>query len=257
MKGKLIFAASLLGAGVAFGGTTVLETDEYIVGVKPVSLRSGQTEVLLSIPWVEAGSTATDETIAATNMVKTAGLVNGDMLYWYMTSDGKWNAWEVYDGAWRATTIDNGDGTFSKPLPNAKMMSRGEAVLLKLTTERGGEVLPSTVYVVGQKGDDISSQIDISATGVTLIAPPSASGDTDLNTGATWTGVSSGDMIYIDNGNGGAFKIFVRGQLNSEPAWVEEKADGDVVSAEIPAGYGAFYRPDGEGSTRTVTWKNL
>lgn len=244
MKGKLIFAASLLGAGVAFGGTTVLETDEYIVGVLPVSLRPGQKEALISIPWVEAGSASGVEGLAVINMVKTANLHNGDLLFWYNTENETWYSWVVKDGEWAKTTMDF-DGTYEASQTTATDMLRGQAVLLRI---KDGNDTPEKVYIVGQKGDSESEPIAITKGRYTVIAPPKAT-DTDLNSGATWTGVQAGDLIAVDAGNGGKLKFFRRNGDNT--AWVPNSGSGNAV---IAAGYGAFYIATSGGSDRTVTW---
>ena len=69
---KSIFAASLLIAGVAMADSTTVETS-YVIGVFPLAISAGETTI--NVPWVESG---TGEDVAASNLVKTAGLQLGD-----------------------------------------------------------------------------------------------------------------------------------------------------------------------------------
>ena len=250
MKLKTVFAASLLVGGVAFADSTEVTT-EYTIGVLPLNITT--TETIIAIPWVEAGGT--DNGVAVANLIKTAGLtagVNGDMLYWYDTSEGKYAAWYINNNEW--TPLDGDDAPV---LPNDTVLLRGQAALLKLTTT------PKTVYVIGQYFNGDTDTITIAkgtseAPKATLIAPPRTSAVT-LNDNCTWNNVGANDWIVVSAGDGGSVKTFIykNGNWGVETSSLADGVGFDTT-ATIPAGCGAFYmsRTD-EGPAPTVKWFGL
>lgn len=261
MKTKMMLLVSLFAAGAAFASADV--TASHVLGAMPVSLAENQTEAIISIPWIEAGTSAT-EGIAVSNIVKTANLDTGDMLYWYNTDSSSWEMWYLTTGSgsvkyWQAvsTSDDEGDalGDFHKVAASATVLKRGEAVLLKRTGKSA-----TTIFVIGQYSASATETLTIAkgtknAPKVTMIAPPKAAA-TDLN-GATWTNVGSGDLIYIRAGNGGLVKTF----YYQNGKWGYETLNTSTMevtfnnTAEVPVGCGAFYvsQTDG-GSAPTMQW---
>lgn len=251
MKAKSIFAATLLVAGAAFADSTTVETD-YVLGVMPVSA-SGKTQVILSVPWVAEGSSA-DAAVTVTNLVKTAGLGDGDKLTWYNPSTSKYMAWEVEtndtDVAYWKPVDSVGETSTTPSL--GEDISRGEAIVL---TRAGTS---NTIYVIGQVGSESSVETVVAGNGkYTLVAPPMVSGTDgliDLNT-ITWGGtdkgsVAAGDVITVDYINGIA--ISYTNDLNGASAkWVPTyMASGD---AKIKVGRGFWYYRAG-ASDLTITW---
>ena len=262
MKTKMLSLVPLFAAGAVFATPTEFSSS-YVIGAMPVSLASGQTEAIISIPWVESG--AATEGIAVSNIVKTANLTDGDMLYWYNTSTSSWDMWYLTTGTgdvkyWQSvsTSDTSGDelGGFHKVDASATPLNRGEAILLK----RSGTTA-TTIYVIGQYSASATESLTIAkgskaSPKVTMIAPPKAAA-TDLND-ATWTNVGSGDLIYIRAGDGGLVKTFFyqNGEWGYET--VDFSKDTPVVfnqTAIVPIGCGAFYvSQTDDGSAPTMQW---
>lgn len=263
MKTKMLSLVPLFAAGAVFATPTEFSSS-YVIGAMPVSLASGQTEAIISIPWVEAG--AATEGIAVSNIVKTASLTDGDMLYWYNTKTSSWDMWYLTTGTddvkyWQSvsTSDTSGDklGDFYKVDASATSLKRGEAILL----ERSGTTA-TNIYVVGQYSASATETLTIekgskASPKVTMIAPPKAAA-TDLND-ATWDNVGSDDLIYIRAGDGGLVTTFTYqgGKWGFETVDFEKKPP--VVFngiATVPIGCGAFYvsqTDDGSAST-TMRW---
>ena len=190
MKTKALFSASLFVAGLAFAGTTQV-TDEYVLGAMPLTI-SGK-EVIINIPWVEAGSGGT--TIAVSNIVKTANLAAGDKLLWYNPSGSPsgYRAWELTDGVggvkyWNAISSVTMSGV-SVVAADTPALSRGQALILNRSADTA-----TTIYIVGQyTSSNASATI---SPGYNLLAPPATSGVTDLKS-LTWTGAVAGDKIIV------------------------------------------------------------
>lgn len=185
MKAK-VFSASLLFAGLAFAGTTEV-TNEYVLGAMPLAI-SG-TEVIINIPWVEAGTAGGG--VAVTNLVKTTGLVAGDNLLWYSPSDRKYRIWEAtsrggvlyWDAVSSISQIDS-----SRVASDSPVLARGQALILK---RQSGE--KTTICIVGQYTSAPASAITVSK-GFNLLAPPIVSNSVNLATCA-WTNAAEGDAI--------------------------------------------------------------
>ena len=249
MKTKTVFAASLLLAGAAFATATTVDSS-YVLGVMPVTA-TGKNQVILSIPWVAEGGT---NTIAVTNLVKTAGLEADDTLTWYNTSDGKYYQWIATSGAndvlyWAPVPSVSNDSTHAVPAANAAL-SRGQAVVLTRAS------ISNPIYVIGQVGasgsvtTEITPAVSESAPKYTLIAPPVASGAVfDLNE-ATFTGtIHKNDEITTDVVDGMPVK-FVRNEANTAWRYVY---DANGTSAKVPAGRGFWYKRC-DTSDLSITW---
>ncbi len=264
MKTKTVFAASLLLTGAAFAEATTVDSS-YVLGVMPVTA-NGKSQVILSIPWVAEGGT---NTIAVTNLVKTAGLsagtenYTGDTLTWYNTAEGKYNQWIVTAGAnnvlyWAPVTSVRNDSMYDVPSDNAAL-SQGQAVVLTRKSTS------NPIYVIGQVGTNATISTTISANSWQLLAPPSAStSEVDFNTVASVHGKSDwadcvGDEITVDGANG-LYKTYKCVDLG------ESKTTGRYVwttsmfaashKAMIPAGRGFWYQRKGNSDV-TITWTGV
>lgn len=231
MKAK-VFSASLLLAGLAFAGTTEV-TDEYVLGVMPLAI-SG-TEVIINIPWVEAGTAGGG--VAVTNLVKTTGLDAGDNLLWYSPSDRKYRIWRAtsrggvlyWDAVSSISQIDS-----SRVASDSPVLARGQALILKRQTT--GD--PTTIYIVGQYTSAPASAITVSK-GFNLLAPPIVSNSVNLATCA-WTYAAEGDAIIPAYGT-----RYVR-HNSSWGQWTYDKTKGQWDFAadgtiNVPAGQGFWY----------------
>ena len=189
MKAKSIFAVSLFMAGAAFADTTTVET-EYVLGVLPVSISGNQ--VILSIPWIESGRDV--DGIAVSNLVKTAGLTDGDNLLWYNPADEKFEAWEVDGNEWKAVSSVS-DLEKTKVETGSTALLRGQAVIL-----RRDSASSTTIYIVGGEGSDVTKQnLTVSAGKQALFAPPEVTTVSDLKAylGSHVSNSNVGDEVII------------------------------------------------------------
>jgi len=245
MKVKSILAVSLLAAGAAFADTTEVETS-YVVGVLPVSI-SGK-EVILSIPWIESGTTA--DGVAVANLIKTAGLAVNDSLLWYDTANSRYEGWhiETVNGVntWVPTTsvLPSAIGTVKA---GETALKRGQAVLLSRASAES-----TTIYIVGGEGSAVNkSDLVIVAGGYTLFAPPSVSA-VKINS-LNWQNkgnISADDYMLLPNGHQ---VKYVGGQWveywYTEP-WGRLASESDP---EIPVGMGVWYVSKGANAP-SVKW---
>lgn len=288
MNAKSIFAASLLVAGAAFAGTTEV-TNDLVIGVLPIPLAAEQKEAILSIPWIEAGTnTSAEAGIAATNLIKTAGLSVDDTLTWYNTNDSEtpYQQWKIVAGAggtnyWgSAKKMLTLDSVSPAELGTSTIMKRGQALILTRVGEPAS--LPATnVYIVGQytsnsAGTTTFAKATTSAGKVqytyTLAAPPqvdqigSVPGYIELNSN-TWTNVGRRDTLIIGSGEKAPVE-FIRGKVKVNNAdvyyWgtntfvlIDDGPYGKMVfdpSALIPIGQGFWYKSTDTNDNVTVEW---
>ncbi len=251
MKTKTVFAASLLLAGAAFA-TAYEYTDDSVIGVMPIS--SDQSETIVAVPWVGDGANGE---VSVTNLVKTAGLVEGDTLTWYDPSSQKYVSWRLgvaNDGVsyWESVT-SVGAGSSSSTAADVPAIKQGQAVIVKRTTPSSG----TKMYVVGEVGSSSSPTITINP-GYNLVAPPSTS-ETDLNANTfDWSGVGAGDMIYVNTraSDKDSLKVYTY----KEGKWGETTYQNRVWShsetAVVPAGQGFYYYRAGNSSLN-ITWSGV
>lgn len=251
MKIKMIFAASLLIAGVAFADTASVDTDGYVLGVFPLSVGK---EAIINIPWVEAGSASGATTIAVENIVKTATLKAGDKLYYY---DGaKYNAWQVVGEeetvkTWQPVPVANTAGVNATAGATALALARGRALILDRETSYSS-ANTVTIYIVGQVSNADLASVTISA-GYTLLAPIAVSGNTNL-ADYDWTGASEGDELILGVTDRYRYEDGAWGQdtyNSSTKKWTFTPID----PINLPAGKGVFYYHTGAGFS--FNWTKL
>ena len=252
MKIKTIFAASLLATGVAFADTAAVDT-EYVIGVLPVALAKDQQEIILNIPWIEAGQSS--EGVAVTNLVKTAGLAENDSLLWYDTANSKYQSWRIVNNAWKPTATVK-----SRSLPLAisattNSLNRGQALILNRTG-----TVATNIYVVGQYATGSGSSTIAAGTPnapvYTLIAPPSVDSATVLSAKLTSAVAGDegtflkGDQIksYSFNGKNWGTTSLDENQTPPRPVFTTA-SEGDMT---LPAGTGLYYKRC--GAEFTVNW---
>ena len=248
MKAKSIFAVSLLVAGAAFADTATIVTT-YTLGVFPLEVGK---EAIINIPWVESGNDGDDESIAVTNIIKTATLAAGDHLYYYNTTTGEYLGWDLSaSGVWEPVTTVTTNGLVEIVSPaDKKTLTRGGALVLDREASFS-YAATTNIYIVGQVSDNAAS-VEISA-GYNLIAPPIVSGSKDLTT-LTWTGANIGDELvssvlkkYTWNGSCWTRKVYDP----SKRDYTDVIYDGseEVKKIYLPAGNGIFYNHTGDGFT--------
>lgn len=271
MKTKTVFAASLLLTGAAFATATTVDSS-YVLGVMPVTA-NGKSQVILSIPWVAEGGT---NTIAVTNLVKTAGLTagtenddNGDTLTWYDTTKNKYQQWRVVSGGegkpgyWKPVTEVSDTESKDTSAEDAALL-RGQAVVLTRTATGEDEDLNKPIYVIGQVGTNATTSTTISGSSWQLLAPPSAStSEVDFNTVASVHGKSDwadcvNDTIVVDAMNG-LFLQYTCFDLGNDKSpryvWAASRYARDKA-AKIPAGRGFWYNRKNNDRV-TLEWKNV
>ena len=248
MKAKSIFAVSLLSACAAFADTTTVETT-YTVGVFPLQVGK---ETIINIPWVESGNADNDESIAVTNIIKTATLAEGDHLYYYDTTNGKYLGWDLSaSGVWEPVTTVTTNGLVEIGIPaDKKTLTRGGALVLDREVS-SVSAATTNIYIVGQVSHNAAS-VSISA-GYTLIAPPIVSGSMDLAT-LTWSGASNGDELifsvlekYTWNGLNWTRKVYDSSTRTYSDVTYDGTTDANKIN--LSAGRGIFYKHTGAGFT--------
>ena len=249
---KSIFAASLLIAGVAMADSTTVETS-YVIGVFPLAISAGETTI--NVPWVESGS---GEDVAASNLVKTAGLKLGDYMLWYDTGDSEYHAWVIADDnsddikEWKAVTTITGLTGRTFVAPDAKCIKKGQALIINAKES-------TTIYIVGQYAAGNGSSISV-GTGYTLFAPPIASTDaypvSNLEIGGT---PSEQDEIRLADGGILRYRKYPTKddgykwiKFTSDNNWQTYSVNGD--NPTIPGGKGAWYVNRG-GTNITISFK--
>jgi hypothetical protein len=251
MKTKTVFAASLLLAGAAFA-TAYEYTNDSVIGVMPVS--SEQSETIVAVPWVGDG---VNGEVSVTNLVKTAGLAEGDALIWYDTTSGKYVCWHVgtaRDGVsyWVADSSITENASIQAAADDPAI-KQGQAVIVRRATPSSS----TKIYVIGEVGSSSAPQITINP-GYNLIAPPSTS-ETDLNAETfDWSGVGAGDMIYVNTRTSGkdSLKVYTYEEGKWGETTYQNREWSHSTTAVVPAGQGFYYYRAGNSSLN-ITWSGV
>jgi hypothetical protein len=248
MKAKSIFAVSLLVAGAAFADTTVVET-EYVLGVLPVT-STNTTELILSIPWVAEGSGGAAK-IAVTNLVKTAGLKDGDTLNWYDSSNKVYHQWSKNGDNWKAETSVTVGGIECETPPDAADLNRGEAIVLT----RDASMSSNTVYIVGQVGTSSNVTTTVEAGETSLVAPPMVAGTDgkiNLNTDINWNGTFNVDDVITTDYYKGIPIAYTNVVVNEKITWVSTVLPNSTPTIRV--GRGFWYKRGTGAGNMSIKW---
>ena len=249
MKRSLALAC-LFASSLAFATATTTVTSGNTFGVLRVDVGTAE-QVIIAIPWLAASTDGSD--IKVTDVIKTANLYSGDQLYYYNTSTGKYQVWQLDDNkAWVAAT--GIDGT--EDVVDGQTLTRGNAILLKRSGTKS-----SSIYLYGQVPSTATCEVTMAqgtstAPAYTLIAPPAVS-ETDLNS-ATWKNVATGDYIVLDVGT--LLNYVTIDGTEKWAQWTGFENHADTYSADaakISVGQGAWYVSRGGTSAATVKWTGL
>lgn len=231
-----------------------------------LTVLSSSADTIVAVPWCEC-STADNQPIAISNIVKTANLTEGDTLSALSTNGVYLNTWELTAGTggvlyWRSLKQVTEEGVGDTISAAQAKAARGTAIILhrQHPTSAGN---PAPFYLYGQvgSGSTVSSVIEntgaSNATPVyTLIAPPN---DVDVNilSGGVLTNPVSGDSIVVRNLQGIARTYTYNGsawKYRATPVSAEESTASEIT---ISAGTGAWYVSRNSSAKPTITWTGV
>lgn len=266
MKLKTVFAASLLVGSVAFADSTEV-TAEHVLGVMPLTVGE---ETIISIPWVESGTTGDSQTIAVTNIIKTANLAVGDCLLWYNNAGG-YQAWTVQSGSpnyWAPTQVAPMGRVYSSEGTENQVLSRGGALILHRFKSGETPIADTTIYIVGQYSAENGSSTIAAGTVdepvFNLLASPAVSGEVDLSIKLSALTLTLGDQVVFENTNGDTVN-YTWGTIEStgtagwgHSVWNDQSEDIEFVAAtansmKISAGKGFWFKSCWNAA-RTISW---
>lgn len=193
MKLRLMICA--MAAGTALFATDPT-TSSVVYGVMGVS-DTASSNTVVGVPWVNADAGA----ITLSNLVSTATLTTGDIVYLY--ESGTWKGYTLLASkVWDPMTTINGNEVVSPGSADAKELSRGAGLII----QRASNTDP--IYLCGRYDSSAPSATSVGAGATVLIANPTTSAKTfGASDGAV------GDQIRVPL-NGGGLKIY------------EKKSDG-------------------------------
>lgn len=211
MKSTSVFSVALFVAGVAVAAP-VNVTSPSCLAVMPVV--SSNSEVVISIPWVECGASSTNcisvtNFVLAANLTAGANLSNSDTLRWYGDSSSPQGFWYLKNDTspahWKPMTDSATLDEVSATLP---VLRQGQALILTRKSPTNELGVAKTFYLAGQVGTNTTVRSTIPGKGYTLVAPPAniVLSPADL-TNTTYVACVSGkyahgDRIYIESNNG-------------------------------------------------------
>lgn len=230
-------------------------------GILRVTIPAGQKTVIVSAPWIDAGSDG--EAIKVKDLIKTANLkvatkadngqsnADGDKIYVYngTTYTAAFQLEEV-DGVTKWNGINmvvTGSDTTSGG-DESTTINRGDAVILDMYTAPNET---KDIYLYGQyKVPPTSTTVN---EGMTLIAAPMTE-DLDLNA-ATWNTVNDGDMIYVRNAANAISPILILTYRDNKWGY-STRGQWKIDRSTIPAGEGFWYVRSKDAGQMTITWKS-
>ena len=201
---------------------------------------------IVGVPWKNIGD---DGNVTLSNLVSTANLEAGDIVYLY--EDDTWCGYELSSsGVWEALTTVNGTNIVNPQSADAKRLARGAGLII----QRAHNTNP--IYLCGRLDDTTPSATSIAANSTVLFANP-------LTTEKTISEGANGDQIRVLKDNGGT-TIYEK----KDGAWgtyVETKTEGRggrpgktvrtwTPGCTLAPGMGAWYA-SGEAGT-SITWGN-
>ena len=249
MNTKFLAVALAAVAGAAFADSTSVTTD-YVLGVLPVSMSAGQAHIILNIPWIEPGTNdLVTSGVAVTNLVKTAGLSNGDTLRWYDGSGYK--GWVVENGQWKAAQIVGANSVVEALASNTPELMRGQSLILT----RNNAVSATTIYVVGQNANSSGVTSTLTKDQYTLIAPPAVTASEAGYLIEKLSGVAANnDVITFVLADGKSVSYYYY-----DGKWWHDYIDDEedfqhveVTTIALPVGTGIYYLR--RGDTTSINW---
>ena len=171
-------------------------TSSVVYGVMGVS-DTASSNTVVGVPWVNGDAGA----ITLSNLVSTATLATGDIVYLY--ESGTWKGYTLLASkVWDPMTTINGNEVVSPGSADAKELSRGTGLIVQRASNS------DPIYLCGRYDSTSPSATPVGAGATVLIANPTTTAKTfGASDGAV------GDQIRVPL-NGGGLKIY------------EKKSDG-------------------------------
>jgi len=252
---RVLFSIAILAAAVA---TAEDISSSNVLGLLPVTSSARRT--IVSVPWC-AMSATDNESIQASNIVKTANLTVNDTLHVY--SGSAFNTWKLAEGAdgvlyWQSVKQVSEAGTVTETPSSAnQQVARGTAILLVRQNATNENGTAKTFYLYGQVGSGaVTSEITSRGTSAepaySLVAPSSV---TNVNLCATGvcSSIAEGDEIQIPNNKGAAIQFMYTNSVwktytYSEGSWSWIAVDPITVKP----GKGFWYISKSNGGSNPV-----
>ena len=218
--------------------------DDY-TGTQPIFGVLGVTDnvtsnTVVGVPWVSA----TGGQISLSNLVSTATLEAGDIVYLYEGTT--WYGYRLTGGVWEPMTTVGTNSVTSAGSADEKKLACGTGLIVQRATNA------NPIYLCG-RDKTATVTTSISANSINLIANPTTAG-IEMSSG------NAGDQIRVPL-NGGAMTIYemhdgqwatyaVTGTVTR--AGRTTKLRGWVNGCTLPAGKGAWYVSGDTG--REINW---
>jgi len=266
-KTALLTVSALLAAAPVFASDV---EGSNVFGLLTVLSKAADT--IVAVPWCEC-STADDQPIAISNIVKTANLTVGDVVSALDEKGDVLRTWTLASGAggvkyWAAPVdvIENGNPMAGITADKAHA-ARGAAILLHRANPTNSVGAANAFYLYGQVGtlSGVSSTIyntgASSSTPVyTLIAPPTDA-DANLLASGVLTGPVNGDSV-ITRSLAGVNKTYTYKESGASGAGWYASANPTVAPTKvdlitISAGTGAWYVSRNSSEKPTITWSGV
>ena len=235
MKLRLMICATVASAALF---ATDYTGDKPVFGVLGVTDTTSSNTVV-GVPWVNAAG----EQISLSNLVSTATLAAGDIVYLY--ESGTWKGYALSaTKVWEPMTTINGNDAVSPGAANAKFLSRGTGLIIQRASNR------DPIYLCGRYDSSTPSATSVDADATVLIANP-ALVPNNITTGVV------GDQIRVPL-NGGALNIYEKGsdgwyETVTDTSWGFPMTRKVKLAGGVPLapGMGAWYVSKGASS---ISW---
>jgi len=235
---KLLSIAVCVSAVAAFATDVPVSLGE--VGVTAID--SSTTNTVIAVSYTDLASAGN---ITASNLVKTANLTVGDLLYVY--NDASFDAFELdMSGGvkyWKPSTVvsplDAGITVSKSSSADSVRVAVGKGVWLIRGSDWDGE--PFTFYIYGKPYDSLAP---VSVSGSALVGNP-----TQTSKSPTFTsGPTAGDKIVVPYANKTGALIWNYSSADGGYWWVKV-GQTSLTAPAIPAGTGFWYV-----GTATFNW---
>ena len=204
---------------------------------------------IIGVPWKNIGD---DGNVTLSNLVSTANLEAGDIVYLYDDDNDTWCGYELSGGVWVALTTVNGTDVVNPQGADAKRLERGAGLII----QRAHNTNP--IYLCGRLDDTTPSATVIAANSTVLFANPLTVTNDMSSVGA------NGDQIRVLKDNGGT-TIYEKNSSGVWGTYVEQQAAGRggrpgkitrtwTPGCELAPGMGAWYVSGTTGTS--ITWGN-